>query len=560
MKALPLLCFLFLFSPLSLRERYYPLVQGNEIDYNNDYCQVTASGGELKIRLEEGLLPSLSSVSAVSSVLPQNLSHVYARSEDSRFTYYDPVATRSLRGFHPPYHFVNISTDALLSLSAARASDQDVPRHHYYYSGDLLHEDFQSLRSLIPFHSLFDNLSLLANKEGRNGMTGHVWLSPSETVAGMHYDAVYNLFLQIHGHKTLYLLPPYSLPDLKVYGRFHPFACQSREQLSRYRSREKKDQEDEEDFPYLLSKDRHEKMKRSLFHDDNHEYERVEMIKVELSPGDAFILPPYWFHKTVTSTASLSVTFWWECEVSEVFDEILQHMPLPLEEHWSSSLLTHHVFHYLEHFLAALATQTNCDVTVDKTRGSDAPMEMLIRLLHDRYLEDYVLHRSSSESNKISVENLPLEGEKKSAHYAKTTALQFIAGIILLRENLLEENVTEKAIPLIAEEKVEEMKSELLWEISQIQQRFHLFPEVRPNLPGLRSATNETDGRSRARRMNKCAILYLKACDYVEEVLYTAASLILPSQSSHGDRVHATVNLLLNYLDWHRLRLQSRGH
>jgi ribosomal protein L16 Arg81 hydroxylase len=85
--------------------------------------------------------------------------------------------------------------------------------------------------------------------------------------AQTHYDSLHNLYVQLYGHKTFVLSPPYAVEKLYLYPSLHPSFRQSQVDF---------EHPDHGLFPN--------------FHD-------VPAVVVTIKPGDTLYLPPFWFHR-----------------------------------------------------------------------------------------------------------------------------------------------------------------------------------------------------------------------------------------------------------------------
>jgi hypothetical protein len=211
--------------------------------------------------------------------LPEQLEHVY-HSSASIFTYYDHFVASKMNGFEPTYKFLTVPSAEIISRKEGSAGFR-------YYSGDLMDDSFQLLRGLLPTNKIFPSISMFKT------LTGHVWLSEANVTATLHYDAVNNMFIQLYGTKTILLYPPSATACLMVYGKFHPYACQSRRDqicptaaagVGGNRS------------PYVITQGKHEQSSFDYCHECP-DVDRNQAITIELHAGDTLVIPPYWFHK-----------------------------------------------------------------------------------------------------------------------------------------------------------------------------------------------------------------------------------------------------------------------
>lgn len=130
-------------------------------------------------------------------------------------------------------------------------------------------ELFDDIKSYFLFEKITENYS--------GGSDTRFWIGSKGTCSGLHSDLKDNLFLQVHGYKTVYLVPfedtPYVYPYLDniVNSRID---CEN----------------------FLLSE-------FPLF-------TKARVYKVTVSPGDLMFIPKGWWHYISSSTPSISVNHW----------------------------------------------------------------------------------------------------------------------------------------------------------------------------------------------------------------------------------------------------------
>jgi hypothetical protein len=156
-----------------------------------------------------------------------SLTNVYA-SHYQEFTYSDIALLSSyFHDYMNDYITINITASYLFHLKSMNVStipmtyklNNELKSIQYlYYSGNIMNNNFHHLKSLIDSNCFF----------GDQKVTSLIWIGTKDVIATPHYDAVYNVYIQISGYKTFYLLSPQYNKQLFFYGRFHPHACQSR--------------------------------------------------------------------------------------------------------------------------------------------------------------------------------------------------------------------------------------------------------------------------------------------------------------------------------------------
>ena len=98
------------------------------------------------------------------------------------------------------------------------------------------------------------------------------------------------IVVQMSGRKTFYLLPPDCWVAMRMFPRIHPSDRSS--QLT----------DDGAQGTLVAVKDR--------------------AVVVTLEPGDALFLPMFWFHRVLTSAASVSINGWSNTDWQDVLDSI----------------------------------------------------------------------------------------------------------------------------------------------------------------------------------------------------------------------------------------------
>ena len=242
--------------------------------------------------IELGLLKNIVSYSHSTHILPHILTNTYVRVGAPHFPYYDSLIASQLKDFPKEYSLNHVSMDKLF---IPRANNT-----YYYYSGNIMQDEFDQIRSSINMETLFHDLNSLP------GLVGTIWMSPPEVHATLHYDAVHNLFIQVTGRKKVLLRPPSDIFLSIVYGRNHPNACQSRwedaSQLKTFENRhiysikhEKLMMEKEIDTCKPLPLDHYFLSQNMTFSElTNYQMNSIEVI---LEPNDILYIPPYWLHE-----------------------------------------------------------------------------------------------------------------------------------------------------------------------------------------------------------------------------------------------------------------------
>lgn len=128
---------------------------------------------------------------------------------------------------------------------------------------------FDEIYKHFPFTDISDGYP--------GGSDTRLWIGSRGTCSGLHSDLKDNLFLQVHGYKTVYLIPFEDTPHVYPYldnivnsridcENFHP-----------------------EGFP---------------------KFKKARVYKYQLCPGDIMFIPKGWWHYLKSKTPSISVNHW----------------------------------------------------------------------------------------------------------------------------------------------------------------------------------------------------------------------------------------------------------
>lgn len=229
---------------------------------------------------------------------PKTLKNTY-ESDNNIFPYYNTDLAKKLMSFQREYEVRNVSREQF----CLDHESVDSTKKYHYYSGDIMQPEFELLRRDLPLQELFSNMKSMI------GLTGHLWLGEPHVAATMHYDAVHNIFIQLFGRKKIRLISPKYIDRLKLYGRHHPFSCQSR-YLDVHSNR-------------FIPRNSFSLVKQSHLDVpiiDNCDVSDVQIIEVELNPMDILYIPPYWMHDATALDCSISVSLWWDTRLVDQID------------------------------------------------------------------------------------------------------------------------------------------------------------------------------------------------------------------------------------------------
>jgi hypothetical protein len=238
--------------------------------------------------------------------LPSVLRNAYSSSTKS-FPYYDSMLARQQPRFHVEYDIVDIPSSLLCQVQNSNSEIEG--NHYYYYSGDIMQSSFRQLRVDTSLGKIFRNASAM------NRLTAHMWMGSRDVKATMHYDAVHNIFVQMHGSKKIRLVPPQFAPCMALQGRYHPFACQSRfEDPASCTVIERSS--------FLLNRQEHApdiELDPQTMEGSYSEYCRnLKTLDVVLQPMQILYIPPFWFHDAQALECSISVSLWWDTGLEKI--------------------------------------------------------------------------------------------------------------------------------------------------------------------------------------------------------------------------------------------------
>lgn len=218
---------------------------------------------------------SKSSIKSLYQHFPKRLRNVYS-SNFSIFPYYDSFLAKHFPTFPVPYQFISSPTNKICDVD--ENINGEFARNYKYYSGDMMQSEFKPLLQQMNVNSLFKNANMLS------GLVGNVWIGGKNVKATMHYDGVENIFVQIYGIKSFTLWPPQMADKFFLYGRNHPFACQSR-----YNDIRNNIQKSSHFTIHEYTEYCEDTIPSTVHHDAG--------IQITLHPGDVLYIPPYWFHE-----------------------------------------------------------------------------------------------------------------------------------------------------------------------------------------------------------------------------------------------------------------------
>ena len=155
-----------------------------------------------------------------------------------------------------------------------------------------LENDLQPIHDLIILGPQFSSINL--------------WMGQKNVLAPCHYDGYHNIYVQIRGRKTFYMVPPTAHALLKPFPFLHPSHAQCQRRLINHS---------------YTSHHMRNKMNKDL-----------DVYVATLKPGDVLYIPPLWFHEVVAEEQSISVNGWTPSKESDVVERLFA-VKLPIS--WS---------------------------------------------------------------------------------------------------------------------------------------------------------------------------------------------------------------------------------
>jgi hypothetical protein len=218
----------------------------------------------------------------------RQLENIYSKSESRNFLYHDVDASLWFPGFQPLFNLTVAST----IFDICNLDDS----FYRYYSGNAKLPQFSQLWTYLQSHS-----SVLAKNIFEIDDV-NIWIGEENVTAAMHYDGVYNYFIQIMGTKHVRLKPPIYLKDMVIYGLLHPLARQSRRRQFQFQSSQNQcsgfSVGQTQSIPWTCQD------YSKLFEQGSVDDEEEEIIEVVLQPGDLLFIPPFWLHEVILSLES----------------------------------------------------------------------------------------------------------------------------------------------------------------------------------------------------------------------------------------------------------------
>lgn len=307
----------------------------------------------------------------ICDLIDEELSFVYAkaRSHDdvtTFFPYYDAYQASRYPHFVPEYEFINARLEDIIDTSGPSVM---------YYSGSATLNQFKNLGDTMPFDELTGAFSIHDYNYAQKQPEINFWFAPPGIQIPAHYDAAFNIFTQLSGRKRVRLFAPQEAIRLGLYGRLHPYTCQSR-------------------FADVLQNRRFNRSTSTVPSSPvNPRLPPPQLYaEYELVEGDVLYIPPFWFHEvaTVGTRPSASVSLWWDAPSLDVMDDVLG-IALPFEASWTIAQARQYGQEFADIFLDALDSLhqellRSCNCSHSLTSSNTFSTEVLT-MLRERYAE-----------------------------------------------------------------------------------------------------------------------------------------------------------------------------
>jgi hypothetical protein len=225
-------------------------------------------------------------------MIQDDLSFAYFSINSSIFPYYDTALAAKYRSFSQSYYqTINMSrSEARQRFRESQYLDNEPLGPYIYYSGNIWQNIFRNVVKDVDLSTLVDSSIF-------NSITALIWMGTAHVIASPHYDSVNNIYIQLHGKKRFRLRPPADVEDLEVYGRYHPYACQTRLVSLNYTVSSQRRYFTGREFRMLAD---YFLMDGSCLNDDPRSLSHDEVdgvMEFNLDPGDILYIPAYWFHE-----------------------------------------------------------------------------------------------------------------------------------------------------------------------------------------------------------------------------------------------------------------------
>ena len=220
----------------------------------------------------------------------KTLTNTYRSYYRRDFRYFDSTVSSKVLSFRAEFDYVNMSSSDFCADNSVGSTRGLL----HYYSGDLSQPYLENIVSLMNLTEILPDLQ---------GVSANLWLGEKGVIAPIHYDSVYNAYIHLKGIKTFYLWSPCEYPNMELFGRHHPYSCQSRHRPFSIQSTTGGTRAS------LYARDPvHFRTEKKPSTDDDIDIEFTKTkpavnlsnpIEIKLFPGDVLFIPAFWFHEVI---------------------------------------------------------------------------------------------------------------------------------------------------------------------------------------------------------------------------------------------------------------------
>eukprot|EP00049_Salpingoeca_infusionum_P011245 m.193614 g.193614 ORF g.193614 m.193614 type:complete len:534 (+) comp14881_c0_seq12:264-1865(+) len=163
---------------------------------------------------------------------------------------------------------------------------------HMFYSGNVA-----GVPSVNETFEADVNLTTIGADSVPGSRLSHLWIGGNNIATPLHFDLSNNLYVQLAGSKTFYILPPSEAWNTYLHPVLHR---RHRTSQAEFTESENGMEVDTDAFPKAAN--------------------IGKFLKVVLNAGDILVLPKGWLHQVHAGDVSISVNFWWSIREVELLD------------------------------------------------------------------------------------------------------------------------------------------------------------------------------------------------------------------------------------------------
>lgn len=179
---------------------------------------------------------------------------------------------------------INSARDDTQSKTPSDTLDDN--KHYYFQSQN---DNLDELSAITGIPRQIDPKSRLLGEQ----VAANLWIGTSGTTSRLHNDNYDNIYVQLLGHKRIYLIPPMCVADVQE----KPL------KLASYNSKLE-----------LVTEDVAEEFSTVVFptYNPSAEPRRGWQFVVDLFPGDVLFMPALWYHQVeiVSNDINMSLNYW----------------------------------------------------------------------------------------------------------------------------------------------------------------------------------------------------------------------------------------------------------